>query len=99
MPTFRIEQYELHAAAYTVEAKDKAEAILKVLNGQAEMDDGGLEYVEVAEDYYRPTLDLTDEEIRKLDRKGHSLNEDGGIPSIRSAEHVRSATGSVSRRT
>ena len=88
MPTFRVEQYELHAAAYTVEAKDKVEAILKVLNGRAKMDDGGLDYVEVAEDYYQPALGLTDEEIKKLDRKGHPLNEDGGIPSIRSVEKV-----------
>ena len=88
MPTFRIEQYELHAAAYTVNAKDKAAAILKVLNGQVQVDDGGLEYVEVAENYYQPTLDLTDEEIRKLDREGHPLNDDGGIPSIRSANPV-----------
>ena len=86
MPTFRIEQYELHVAAYTVEARDKAEAILKVLNGRAKMDDDGLEYVEVAGDYYQPTLDLTEDESEKLATKGHPLNEDDGVPSIRSVE-------------
>ena len=86
MPTFRIEQYELHVAACTVQARDKAEAILKVLDGRARMDDGGLEYVEVAEDCHQPALDLTEDEIEKLATKGHPLNEDGGIPSIRSVE-------------
>ena len=88
MPTFRVEQYELHAASYTVEAKDRAEAILKVLTGKADMNDGGLDYVEVAEDYYQPALDLTEDEIKKLAKKGHPLNEDDGIPSIRSVGEV-----------
>ena len=88
MPTFRVAQYELHSAAYTVEAKDKAEAILKVMNGEADMDDGGLDYIEVAEDCYLPDLDLSDAEIRKLERKGHPLNGDGGIPSIRAVEEI-----------
>ena len=88
MPTFRVEQYELHAASYIVEAKDRAEAILKVLNGQAKIDDDGLEYVEVAEDYYQPALSLTEEETAKLRRKGHPVNEDDGVPSIRSVEEA-----------
>lgn len=86
MPTFRVEQYELHAACYTVEAKDRAEAILKVLTGKADMNDAGLDYVEVADDYYQAALGLTEEEATKLQRKGHPANEDDGVPSIRSVE-------------
>ena len=86
--TFTIQQYELHASFFTIEAQDKAEAILKVLSGEAEMDNGGSDYIEPAEDFYQPHLGLTDEEVRKLEKAGHPLNEDGGLPSIRAVEKV-----------
>jgi len=81
---FRVEQYELHVASHTVQAKDKAEAILAVFNGQAPMDEGGLQFVEVAEDFYSPDLQLTTAEIDTLGRNRHPMNEDWGVPSIRS---------------
>ena len=50
MPTYEIEQYELHVMTYRVEAANEAQAIARVLNGTALPVDGSLEYVEVAED-------------------------------------------------
>jgi len=69
MPTFKIEQFELHADEFAAPAC-------------------GASSGEVAEDCYQTQLDLTDAEIRKLDKNGHALNEDGGIPSIRSVEKI-----------
>jgi hypothetical protein len=51
MAVFEIEQYELHAQKYQVKARNEAEAIAKLLNGEARPVDDGLDYVEVAEDY------------------------------------------------
>ena len=50
MPTFEIEQYELHAMKYTVEAADEAQAIAKLLKGLTMPLDNGLAYVEVVDD-------------------------------------------------
>ena len=36
MPTYEIEQYELHAMKYHVEAATEAEAIAKLFQGEAE---------------------------------------------------------------
>ena len=37
MPTYEIEQYELHAMKYRVEAATEAEAIAKLFQGEAEL--------------------------------------------------------------
>jgi hypothetical protein len=85
MPTFEIEQYELHTMKYRVRANSEAEAIAKLLNGEAEAVDGGLEYIEVAEDLGLPADEYRDlaEALRVLDVSVADV-----IPSIRGIERV-----------
>ncbi len=86
MPKYRVEQYELHATTYEVDADNEAEAIKKVFDGLAIPMDNSLEYIEVAEDFGLPTdeyFELADE-LRAL---GVSVGE-AVIPSIRSIEQV-----------
>lgn len=85
MPTFEIEQYELHAMTYRVEAANEAEAIAKVFNGTAMPVDNGLEYIEVAEEFGMPAEEYREptEALRDL-----GISVDVVIPSIRSVEEV-----------
>jgi predicted aldo/keto reductase-like oxidoreductase len=85
MPTFEIEQYELHCMKYRVEADNEAAAIVKLLDGEAEAIDDGLEYVEVADDY-----GLSSEEYRELAGalREQGVPVDAVIPSIRSIEAI-----------
>jgi type III secretion system FlhB-like substrate exporter len=85
MPTFQIEQYELHVIKYKVKAKDEAQAIAKVLGGLAEPEEGSLEYVEVAEDFGLPA-DEDQQLVRQLRKLGVQVDE--VVPSIRSVEQV-----------
>ena len=86
MPTFQIEQYELHVIKYRVTARTEAQASVKVLNDEAEPVDGSLEFVEIAEDFGMPA-----EENRELADQLRSLDVqvDDVIPSIRSVERVK----------
>jgi hypothetical protein len=86
MPKFRIEQYELHVLKYEIEAATEAEAIVKLLDGEAEPVDGSLEFVEVAEDFGLPV-----DENRQLAEELSALGVPVGdhiIPSIRNIEEV-----------
>lgn len=86
MPTFEIEQYELHTMKYRVEASSKAEAIKMLFDGDGEAVDNGLDYIEVAEDFGLPVEqnhELADA-LRSLDV---SVGEDI-IHSIRAIEEV-----------
>ncbi len=86
MPTFEIEQYEIHTMKYRVEAQDEAEAIAKLLNDEVEPVDDGLEYIEICEDRGLPIeehLELA-ERLREL---GVTLDE-ATIPSVRSVVRV-----------
>ena len=86
MPTYEIEQYELHTMKYRVEAEDEAHAIAKLLNGEADPMDNSLEYIEVADDYGLPVdenRDLADQ-LRNL---GIAVGDDI-IPSVRSIEEA-----------
>ena len=86
MPTFEIEQYELHTMKYRVEASTEAEAIKKLFDGDSEAVDNSLDYIEVTEDFGLPVdenRELADE-LRALDV---SVGEDI-IPSIRVIEEV-----------
>lgn len=85
MPTYEIEQYEIHVMKYRVEATNEAEAIAKVFNGTAMPVDNSLEYIEVAEDFGLPA-----EENRELAEalRGLNVKVDEVIPSIRSVEAV-----------
>ena len=84
MPTFEIEQYELHTQTYRVEASSEAEAIKKLLDGEADPVDDSTEYIEVAEDFGLPA-----EEHRELADQLRNLGVSVGehvIESIRSVE-------------
>jgi hypothetical protein len=86
MPTFEIEQYELHVMKYTVKAASEAQAVAKVLNGTALPVDNSLEYVETADHYGLPA-----DEHQELANQLRSLGVqvDGPvIASIRSVERI-----------
>ena len=86
MPTFEIEQYELHAMKYRVEATSKAEAIAKLFAGEAEPVEQSQVFIETAEDYGLPV-----EQFPKLAKALRDRNVSVGddiIPSIRSIEKV-----------
>lgn len=51
MPTYEVEQYELHVQRYRVEAADESQAIVRLLDGEAEPINNTLEFIEVAADY------------------------------------------------
>lgn len=82
---YQIEQYELHAMTYRVEAQDEAHAIARLLDGEAEAVDGGLDFIEVAEDCGLPA-DEHQELAAELRSLGVPVDEI--IPSIRSIEEV-----------
>lgn len=86
MPIYEIEQYELHTQKFRVEAIDEAEAIAKLLDGEADAVDNGLEYIEVAEDVGLP-VDEFRELAKKLEKLGVPVG-DQVIPSIRSIEEI-----------
>jgi hypothetical protein len=85
MPTFEIEQYEIHSMKYTVEAASEAEAIAKVLNGTAMPVDNGLDYIEVLDDRGLPA-----DEHRELALalRNLGIQVDAVIPSIRNIEQI-----------
>lgn len=89
MPTFQIEQYEIHTQQYRVEADNVADAITKLLDGEAEPVDDGLEYVEICEDHGLPA-----DEHRELADQLRSLGvpvDEHVIPSIRTVVQVESS--------
>jgi hypothetical protein len=45
MPVYEVEQYELHVQTFRIDAPSEAEAIAKLLNGEAEPDGEGSDYV------------------------------------------------------
>ena len=86
MPEYRIEQYEIHGQQYRVEAENVADAITKLLDGEADPVDNGLEFIEVCED-----LGLPADEHRELADQLRSLGvpvDDHVIPSIRTVVQV-----------
>jgi hypothetical protein len=86
MPEYEIEQYELHVMKYRVQAESEAEAIVRLLDGEADAVDNGLEYIEVAEDFGLP-VDEHRELAAQLTASGVPVGEHV-IPSIRSVEQV-----------
>jgi len=85
MPTYEIEQYELHAMKYRVEAASKAEAITLLFAGEAEPVEQSQDMIEVANDYGLPA-DEHRELAEALRKQG--IPVDAVIPSIRSIEEV-----------
>ena len=88
MPEFEIEQYELHAQKYRVEAENMEEAMRIFFETGGEAVDNTLEFIEVAHDYSSPEL-LTEEEYDSLAEDHNEwLADDGGVTSIRGVEEV-----------
>jgi len=86
MPTYEVEQFELHVMKYRVEADDPADAIVKLLDGEAEPMDDSQEYIEIADE-----RGLFVSEHPELAAKLRTLGvpvDDRIIPSIRSIEVV-----------
>ncbi len=83
MPTYEIEQYELHAMKYRLEAASEAEAIRKLFDGEAEPVEQSQDFIEVADDYGLPA-----EEDRELAEalRNQGITVDEVIPSIRSIQ-------------
>ena len=84
MPVYEIEQYELHTQTYRVEANSRAEAIVKLLDGEADPVDNSLEYIEVADDFGM-SVDENRELADELSKLGVPVG-DCVIPSIRQIE-------------
>jgi len=86
MPVYEIEQYEIHAMRYRIQATDEAQAVAKLLDGEAEPVDGGLEYIEICDDRGLPADEYRDlaDQLRAL---GVPVDE-AVIPSIRSIAKV-----------
>jgi hypothetical protein len=88
MPKFIIEQYELHSQKYEVEAPTRAEAVIALFDGEGEILDGSLEYIEVATDYWGPDL-LEEEELDVIGKALHNVVWDHmAVESIRDIEEV-----------
>ena len=86
MPTYEIEQYELHTSKFRVEADSDAEAIAKLFDGEGEAVDQSLEFIEVADDHGMPV-----NEFRALTTLLRDLGVSVGndvIQSIRTIEEV-----------
>ena len=86
MPTFEIEQYELHVQHYRIEADSEAQAICRLFSNEADPVDDSLEYVEICEDRGLPAQEYREiaEQIRSL---GVTVDEHV-IPSIRSIKRI-----------
>lgn len=90
MPVYEIEQYELHAMTYRVEADDPADAIIQLLDGEAEAIDNSLDFIEVADE--RGMLVEDHPELADKLRKLGVPVDDHIIPSIRTISEVESET-------
>ena len=86
MPTFEIEQYELHASTFRVNADNKAEAIAKLLAGKAHTVEQSHEFLQVADQYGFAVEDCPGivEELKRLGVTGIK----DVIPSVRGVEEV-----------
>lgn len=84
MPVYKIERFELHAMTYRVKAKNEADAIVRMLAGQGDAVDNGLDFIEVADDRGL-SVDENRELADQLKARGISLGN-GVIPSIRALE-------------
>jgi flagellin-specific chaperone FliS len=86
MPTYEIQQYELHIMRYRVEAASEAEAIALLFHGEAEPVNQSQEFIQVANELGLPVDQHRDlaQALRKL-----GVSVDGAvIPSIRSIKQV-----------
>ncbi len=86
MPVYEIEQYEVYSCKYRVSAENKAEAISKLLNGDGDMVDNSVEYIQ-GHDEMGMSVFQNRELAIELEKIGVPC--DGEIiPSIREIEEV-----------
>ena len=87
MPTYEIEQYELHVLRYRVEADSEAHAIAKLFLGEGDPIDNSLEFVNIADEYGMSVNENRDLADQLFDR-GVVKSGENVIPSIRSIKQV-----------
>ena len=85
MPTYEIEQYELHAMKYRIDAASEAEAIAGLFAGEAEPVEQSQDFIEVAEDFGL-SVDEHRELAERLRDRGIPVDE--VIPSVRSIVQI-----------
>lgn len=81
MKKYRVEQYELYAQTYEVEAENKIDALKRLFDGQGSIISNGLDFVQVATEYFQPNL-FSSDELNAIDT--FCTIEDDCVPSIRS---------------
>jgi hypothetical protein len=86
MPTYEIDQYELHVLRHRIEADSEADAVVKLLQGEGEPI--SFEFVGIANDYGTSLSENPDLTSELFDR-GVIDSNDLIIPSIRSVSVVR----------
>ena len=88
MPTFEIEQYEIHTRTYRIDAKNEAEAVRRLFHEEIEPVDGSLKFVEMAEEIGMPIekFPASEDELEGL-ILGLRVDRDV-IPSIRRIERI-----------
>jgi hypothetical protein len=86
VPTFEIEQLEVHVVKHRVEASTEAEAIIKLFEGQGVVVDDSLELVEICEDRGLPAEDHP--MLAEALRAAGIMSDQNVIPSVRSIEEV-----------
>ena len=85
MPTFEVQQYEVHVSTYRIEADDEAEAIAKLYAGDDEM--VSFEFAGIADDLGMPVSENPELACRLFDL-GVLQSDDTIIRSIRSVKQV-----------
>jgi hypothetical protein len=88
VPRYRIEQYELHAQTYEVEADSPGKAIEKLFDGCGDAVDNGLEYVEVADKYGMGGEEFDEKTFDSLREYGLLISDSDYLTSIRSIEEL-----------
>jgi hypothetical protein len=85
MPIYEIEQYEVYATTYLVEADDEAKAVEKLFTDKSPRT--GQEFVEICEDLGLP-VENYQELAEKLQDSGFIVDE-AFIPSIKSITKIK----------
>lgn len=88
MPTYEIEQYELHAQTFHVAADSPAQAIIKLWAGQAAAVDNTLELIAIPADEFGLSVDDNPELAAELWRLEAIRGAADCIPGIRSVELI-----------
>jgi hypothetical protein len=91
MPLYEIEQLELYAQGYLVEAVDEADAIARFFGGEGRQEVTSIEFAGMANNYGMP-VDENRELADQLFDRGVIHSSDEVIPSIRDVRQVEDRT-------